>query len=74
MDSDTDSFIDYAFEDLEDEEIVERHDYIIVVDRNIKSTRYFPYLVRFIDTLQERGVKVELGFGQVLPSSSLRKH
>ncbi|CAH1381572.1 unnamed protein product [Tenebrio molitor] len=74
MDSDTDSFIDYAFEDLEDEEIVERHDYIIVVDRNIKSTRYFPYLVRFIDTLQERGVKVELGFGQLKENVYVKLH
>ena len=42
-----------------------RTDYVIVVDRHIKTSQFYNYVVKFLNYLQVRGIKVELGFGNV---------
>ena len=51
-------------EDFENE-LQSRCDYVIVLKKDIKKTNYFEFVQKYVQYLQERGIEIELVFGNV---------
>ncbi|XP_063913062.1 anoctamin-3-like [Zophobas morio] len=60
-------------EDFENE-LQSRCDYVIVLKKDIKKTNYFEFVQKYVQYLQERGIEIELVFGNIPENVYLKLH